>query len=141
MAKEARELYKAVGGYAEELMKKASDLKKTDPVTAMAKYEEIAEIFAGDEVAVQARKEVKGLERHPKVKQEKQAQYVWKQILAYSEKLKPYNGRRDPRSPEFRRLNQRSIHVLVNECRKLLKRYPDTSIAPAVKSFIDSYTK
>jgi hypothetical protein len=141
VVKEAEELYEAVGGYAEELIKAAAECKETDPVKAIAQYKEIAELFTGDIVADQARKEIKALERHPKVKNEQRAQYIWKQILAYSMKLKPYQGSLDPRSQGFRRLNRNSIRVLMNECHKLLKKYPDTSVIPAVKAFIDSYTK
>ena len=52
---------------------------------AIEKYKKVFELFAGDEVALQAKKEIKALEKHPKVKNEKRALFVWKQILSYSQ--------------------------------------------------------
>ena len=138
---EAEKLFKALNGYADELMNRAADLKKSDPAASLAKYREIARLFAGDEVGRKAGREARALENHPRVREERQARHIWDQIRAYSEKLKPYNGKRDPGSSGFRRLNSRAIRALVRECNNLLRRYPDTSVVPQVKAFIERYTK
>lgn len=141
IAREARKLFEILHPHAEQMMKSAAALKKENPLDACLKYDEIAKMFRGDPIGSKASKEMYALRRDPRVKAEKSARHVWKQIQAYSTRLAPVNGNRDPSSADFRKKNARSIQVLLNQCRKLIQRYPNTSVAPDARAMIESYTK
>ncbi len=141
IAGEAKKLFEILQPHAEQLMKAAEELKKENPLDACLKYDEIAKMFRGDPIGSKASREMYALRSDPRVKAEKSARHVWKQIQAYSARFEPVNGNRDPSSADFRKKNVKAIHVLVNQCRKLIQKYPSTSVASMAKAMIKSYTK
>jgi hypothetical protein len=133
---EARRMLESLSRYAEAQLQGARTLKDADPAGAVRALETIGRQFAGDDVGQEAEREAEAMRREPRVQEELKAEARWRAIEEARGRLKPHNGRRDPRSEGFRRLNAAALEALAAQCRQLAKAFPETLAAGRAEALL-----
>lgn len=136
---EAHRMLESLSRFGAAQVGEAQAMKDSDPVGAVRTLEKIAQQFDGDEIGGQARREAETLRREPRVQAELKAEARWKAIEEGRARLRPHNGRRDPKADGFRRLNAAAIENLVAQCRQLLKAFPETLAAGRAEKFLKEF--
>lgn len=126
---EAERMFQALSGAALEKLEYARSLKDQDPPQAVRLLDETARLFSGDEIGKQAKQAHDALKADPDVQKELKAEKLWSRIEASRDRLRPQNGKKDPKDPGFRRLNARAIGPMLALCAHLIKTYPGTVAA------------
>jgi hypothetical protein len=138
-AAEAKMMFEALNGAAEDRYARAVGKKETAPESAVTELEKITQLFAGDEIGDRARKEAAEMRRDPKVRAELEATAMWKQIEALQGRLQPVRGKSDPKSEEFRRYNAAVLQNILSNCKGLSQRYPGTAAAAKAEELLNQY--
>ena len=119
-------MFSALSTFGQAKLEYARSLREQDPPEAVRLFDETARLFSGDKIGKTAAGDRDALKADPDVEKELKAQAVWKRIQLSVDRLRPQNGRRDPKDPGFRRLNARTITAMLALCNHLLRKYPDT---------------
>jgi hypothetical protein len=119
----------ALEGFAARRLEEARAIRAGDPAEAVARLEELAGQFDGDERGEAARKEAEELKADPAVAAELKASALWKRVEDALGRLKPHNGARDLKSESFRRLNAAALAGIAASCRQIAKACPGTKSA------------
>lgn len=138
---EATMMYDALHNAGEDQIKNSEGMKAGDPLTALTRFDRIAQQFSGDEIGKKAADESAAMKKDPKIRKELEAAVVWKTVTAMNDKLKPVKGVKDPADKVFRKINLDQIQVMLSGCQMLVQKYPDTLVAGKAKEMIDSYVK
>ena len=136
---EATAMFDALHAAAQEKFDSATELKTTDPLAAIRKFDKVSMQFSGDEIAKKAGDESAALKKDPAVKKEVEASAMWKQIEALNDKLKPVRGSKTPSDEAFRKANTAEIQGMLSGCHTLVQRYPGTTAAKKAQETIDQY--
>lgn len=136
---EAVMMYDALHGAAEGQLEGALGKKDTEPAAALVKLDKIALTFAGDEVATKAKTEADAMRKDPKVKKEVEADAMWKQVEAMTDKLKPVRGEKNYKDDAFRKANAASIQGIVGGCQGLTQRFAGTAAASKAESLMNEF--
>jgi len=138
-AAEAKTMYEALHGNAQEALDSALAKKETSPVESLARLDKLALQFAGDEIGTKAKQEGDTLRKDPKIKKEIEAEAMLKQIEAATERLKPVRGMKDPKDEAFRKANAAAIQGIVGGCQALSQRYAGTAAAQKADELVSQY--
>jgi hypothetical protein len=138
-AAEAKMMFEALKGNAQDQLDRAMGKKDGAPVPALAKLDKLAMQFSGNEIATKAKQEADTLRKDPKVKKEIEADGMLKQLEALADKLKPVRGMKDPRDEAFRKANAQMLQSIAGGCQVLNQRYPGTAAAQKAEELAGQY--
>ena len=136
---EAKMMYDAVHGAAEESLTSATSDKDSDPVTAIFRLDNLAQRYDGVDIAVTAKKESDALKKDPKVKKELDAEAYWQRVVGFQDQLKAVGGTKDPKNEAFKKANAQNIPILIGGCQQLMKQFPETVAAKKADQVISEY--
>lgn len=128
-AAEAKMMYDTVHSAAKDSLDSALAEKGSDPVTAIFRLDSLTLRYAGDDIAVTAKKESDALKKDPKVRKELDAEQMWERVIAFQDQLKAVGGSRDPSNEAFKRTNAQAIQVLLGGCQMLTQQFAGTAAA------------
>jgi hypothetical protein len=137
--KEAQMMFDALNGAAQSQLDGALGVKDKDPFSAVKRLDKIALQFSGDEIGTKAKTESDALKKDPKVKKEIDAEVMFKQIETMNDGLKPVQGSKNPKDPNFKKINAAGIAGVVGGCQTLVQRFPDTGAAKKAQELMDQY--
>jgi len=139
-AAEATAMYDAITGNMKEQFDDATEKKTEEPLVALAKFERLAALFNGDDLAKKAAKEAADMRKLPAVQKELEGEMKWKYIQGLYGKLKPgAKGSRDPADESFRKANMEQLQVIVAGCRNIATTCAKTSFAEKAQELIDQF--
>jgi len=138
-AAEANMMYDALHGGGRELLELALEKKSTAPLEAVTRLDKLALQFTGDELGTKASQEAAAMKKDPAIKKEIDAEVMWKQIEAASDKLKPVRGSTDPADEAFRKANMPVIQGMMGGCQALNQRFPGTAAAQKATDLMGQY--
>ena len=138
-AAEAKMMYDALHGGAQENLDSALSYKETKPLFALNWLDRLATQFAGDEIGTKARQAGDQIRKDPKVARALEAEQMYKQIQAMEETLKPVAGVKNPKAANFKKLNAQSIATIIGGCQQLIQRYPGTPAAEKADGLMNDY--
>jgi len=138
-AAEAKMMFDALRGGGQGNLDAALAYKETKPVLAVSRLEKLAMQFLGDEIGTKAKLAADQLREDPKAAKELDAEQMFKQIQAFENSLKPVAGGRNPKAPQFRKVNAQGIETLVGGCQQLIRRYPGTAAAQKAEALMNDY--
>ena len=118
---------------------KATELKTTDPVASVEKFDKLSAQFAGDEFGVKAKKDLDALKADPKVRKEIEAAMMYKQLEAMVDQLKPFMGEKNFKAEGFRKVNMNSLVGIVGGCQTIVQRYPGTVAADKATELMNQF--
>ena len=138
-AAEAKMMYEALHGCAQDRFDNAVAKKEQEPVVALLQLDKLSVQFAGDEIGTKSKQEADGIRKDPKAKKEIEAEMMWRQLQAANDKLRPVRGLKNPADPDFRKSNLSMIQQIVGGCQALSKRYPGTAAAQSAEELMNEY--
>jgi len=138
-AAEAKMMFESLGGEAARRLEEAKAQKEKDPFAAMNAFEEVADMFSGDEIASEAKQEASKLKSHPKIRKETMAASWMTRLAGQESRLRPYDGSRDPKNEKFLKRNAASIRSIIAGCKSLIRTYPDTDAAKQAEALVKKY--
>jgi lysophospholipase L1-like esterase len=138
-ASEATMMYEALHGGAQQNLDSALSYKDAKPMFALAWLERLSAQFAGDEIGTKAKQAADLIRKNPKVEKELAADQMFKQIKTFEDGLKPVAGKKDPKTPAFRKLNAEGIATIISGCQQLIQRYSGTAAAQKADSLVSDY--
>lgn len=138
-AAEAKMMYDAIYGSAQDAFDGAVSDKDSNPLSAIARFDKLAVRYAGDELATKSKQEGDALKKDPKVKKEMEADDMWKKVELFNNQMKAFQGQRDPKNEGFRKLNAQTITILLGGCKQLMDRYPNTAAAAHADELASEY--
>jgi hypothetical protein len=136
---EAKMMFDAVHGAAEESLTSATAEKESDPVTAIFRLDNLTLRYDGCDIAATAKKESDALKKDPKVKKEMDAEAFWQRVVGFQDQLKAVGGTKDPKNEGFKKANAQAIPILIGGCQQLMKQFPDTVAAKKADQVISEY--
>lgn len=137
--KEAAMMFESLGGEAQRRLDAALEAKATQPLDALERLDRFAADFAGDELAVTAKKEADTLRRDPKVRKEQEAALLWTKVEMLVGRLQPVNGKKDPKDNEFLKKNGQTLQWINAGCLQIRQRYPETAAAKRAEDLQNQY--
>ena len=138
-AAEAKMMFEALQRGGQENLDAALSYKETKPALAVSRLEKLAAQFSGDEIGTKAKQAADQLRKDPKVAKELEAEQMFRQLQAFEEAFRPAGGVRNPKAPQFRKLNAQGIEALIGGCQQLIQRYPGTAAAKKAEALMNDY--
>lgn len=119
--------------------RRAEDARALEPAEKVARLDELAALFKGDETGVVLAREVEALRADPVIQAELKAAGLWRRVEEAVALLRPHNGRRDPKAEGFRRLNGPAMASIAAACRRLAEAHPGTRAAARAEALLSLY--
>jgi len=138
-AKEAAMMFESLSGAATRQLEGAIGKKESEPMSALKTLDKLALQFTGDEIGTKAKSEADAMRKDPKIKKEVEAETMFKTLADMEEKLKPFQGSKNPKADGFKKLNQQALVGLVGGCQTLIQRYPETGAAKKAQEMMEQY--
>jgi len=138
-AAEAAAMFDALSRGAQDRLEAALAEIETDPGEALARFNAVASMFAGSDIAVKAKEAADKLKNDPKIQNEAKAAALLDRAAAAEAAMRPFQGAKDPKAEGFRKLNGPSIEALIAQCQLIVKRYPGTKAAGQAEALQSRY--
>jgi lysophospholipase L1-like esterase len=138
-AAEAKMLFDALHNGGQENLDAALSYKESKPVLAVSRLEKLATQFSGDEIGTKAKQAAEQLRKDPKVAKELDAEQMLKQLQTFEDGFKPVGGVKNPKAPQFRKVNAQGIETLIGGCHQLMQRFPGTAAAQKAEALMNDY--
>ncbi len=121
------------------LARRADSARSLEPAEKVARLGELASLFEEDEAGAALAKEVDALRSDPAIQSELKAAALWRKVEEAVARLRPYQGRRDPKAEGFRRLNGPAMASIAAACRRLADAHPGTRAAKRAEDLLSLY--
>lgn len=121
------------------LKRRADAARALDPAERVDTLAKLAAMFKGSDEGGALAKEVDTLRADPAIQAELKAAALWRRIAEAVDRLRPHNGKSDPTSEGFRRLNGPAMASIAAACRRLADAHPETKAGQRAAALLALY--